>query len=83
MVRRPHVALMIETAGAYGRYLLQGITRYLRDASRDGRCSSNVARSTRCRLGGWRPGRETAFSRAGAVPQVQELLAVSGPQSST
>jgi len=30
MARRPHVALMIETAGAYGRYLLQGITRYLR-----------------------------------------------------
>jgi len=30
MARRPHVALMIETAGAYGRYLLQGITRYHR-----------------------------------------------------
>jgi LacI family transcriptional regulator len=30
MTRRPHVALMIETAGAYGRRLLQGITRYLR-----------------------------------------------------
>ena len=29
MARRPHVALMIETAGAYGRQLLQGITRYL------------------------------------------------------
>ena len=30
MARRPHVALMIETAGAYGRNLLQGITRYHR-----------------------------------------------------
>ena len=30
MARRPHVALMIETAGAYGRNLLEGITRYLR-----------------------------------------------------
>lgn len=30
MARRPHVALMIETAGAYGRDLLEGITRYLR-----------------------------------------------------
>jgi LacI family transcriptional regulator len=30
MARRPHVALMIETAGAYGRNLLQGITRYQR-----------------------------------------------------
>src|SRR5947209_1168276 len=29
MARRPHVALLIETAGAYGRRLLQGITRYL------------------------------------------------------
>jgi LacI family transcriptional regulator len=30
MARRPQVALMIETAGAYGRHLLQGITGYLR-----------------------------------------------------
>ncbi len=30
MAQRPHVALMIETAGAYGRNLLEGITRYLR-----------------------------------------------------
>lgn len=30
MSRRPRVALMIETAGAYGRDLLEGITRYLR-----------------------------------------------------
>src|SRR5262245_10675439 len=30
MARRPHVALMIETAGEYGRRLLQGVTRYLR-----------------------------------------------------
>jgi LacI family transcriptional regulator len=30
MARRRHVALMIETAGAYGRDLLRGITRYLR-----------------------------------------------------
>ena len=29
MTHRPHIALMIETAGAYGRRLLQGITRYL------------------------------------------------------
>jgi LacI family transcriptional regulator len=29
MAQRPHVALMIETAGVYGRRLLQGITRYL------------------------------------------------------
>lgn len=30
MTHRPCVALMIETAGAYGRHLLQGIARYLR-----------------------------------------------------
>src|SRR5215217_4285480 len=30
MARRPRVALMIETAGEYGRRLLQGVTRYLR-----------------------------------------------------
>ena len=30
MARRPQVALMIETAGAYGRYLLEGIARYQR-----------------------------------------------------
>jgi LacI family transcriptional regulator len=30
MARRPQVALMIETAGAYGRYLLEGISRYHR-----------------------------------------------------
>src|SRR5262245_11730262 len=30
MARRPHVALMIGTAGEYGRRLLQGVTRYLR-----------------------------------------------------
>ncbi len=29
MARRPHVALLVETAGAYGRRLLEGITRYL------------------------------------------------------
>src|SRR5262245_50538522 len=29
MARRPHVALMIEAAGEYGRRALQGITRYL------------------------------------------------------
>ena len=28
MARRPHVALMIETAGAYGRDLLKGVSRY-------------------------------------------------------
>ena len=30
MARRPQVALMIETAGAYGWRLLLGVTRYLR-----------------------------------------------------
>ena len=30
MIGRPHVALMIETAGGYGRDILEGITRYLR-----------------------------------------------------
>lgn len=30
MVRRPHVALMIETSSIFGRRLLQGIARYLR-----------------------------------------------------
>src|SRR3954463_15874299 len=27
----PHVALMIETSSIYGRHVLQGITRYLRE----------------------------------------------------
>jgi LacI family transcriptional regulator len=30
MIRRPHVALMIETSSVYGRRLLQGVSRYVR-----------------------------------------------------
>lgn len=30
MARRPHVALMVETSGIFGRRILEGITRYLR-----------------------------------------------------